>query len=682
MNLDFSTIKLPVEKQLKEMSKGQLFKVDVDKDTLWDTYINSFPEGTNPIFRERTVHDCNCCKNFIRNVGDVVSIIDGRVISIWDIPKINNAYDNVVEALRNLVHSAKIKSPWLTTEKQYGSKNNVDNYDLNISWSHFYVDVPKACVFKDASTYASRIEGTYSVFLRGMREFKDSAIEQTIELCESSLYRGEEFLPLVRDFYALKQEFGEYSGDLETFCWDNIQNYAGRIRNTAIGTLLQDLSEGKDLEYAVTAFETKVAPENYKRTSAIVTPRMIKDAQKTMQDAGLLSALNRRHAIETDITVNNVIFADRQAKAAMNGDVFDTLLEKTAETIKKADLVKVPSISIEAFLSSILPNSASLELLIENSHTRNFMTLIAPEDFEAPLLFKWGNPFSWAYNGDITDASSVREKVKDAGGNVSGPLRFSINWAEDDWASDNSDLDAWASEPGGVSIGFSSKYRKDRYDSKRSPCSGQLDIDVISPNRFNHKNIVENIVYTDKKKLKPGTYKFWVNQYNYHNSQGFKAEVEMDGEIFSYTYDRPVKGNVHVAEVTIAKDGSMDIKHLIPHTSISKNVWEITTQQFHRVSMLMHSPNHWDGEQTGNRHYFFLIDGCKNPEPVRGYFNEYLRTDLNKHRKVFELLGNKTKIPAAEKQLSGIGLSSTRNDRIYVRANLYGQKKIMEVTFN
>lgn len=680
MNLDFSTIKYPVEQQLKEMSKGQLFKVDVDKDVLWATYINSFSDEANPMFRERTSHDCNADKNFIKNVGGVVSINEGKITAIWDIPEIGNAYDDVVKALSTLVHNAPIRSPWFTTERTYGSKANVDNYDPNIIWDHFYCKVPANCIFEDAGARIGRYQNTYGVMLRGLSELTDSAVEQVIDLCKSTLYRGEEFLPAVQAFYKLKQGFYDYPENRERYCWENINEPAGRIRNTAIGTLLQDLSERKDLEFAVNAFETKVAPENYKRTSAIATPRMIKDAQKTMKEEGLLTALNRRHATEEDLTINNVIFADRQAKAAMEGDVFDDLLEKTGEKVKKEHLAKAPSVDIEMFLACVLPNSSSLELLIENSHARNFMSLVAPQDFEAPLLFKWGNPFSWAYNGDITDATSVRERVKEAGGNISGPLRFSINWAEDGWIEDESDLDAWASEPGSL-IGFSTSFRKEGGRGLRSPCSGQLDIDIMNPSGHNHKNIVENIVYTDKKKLKPGTYKFWVNQYSARGSQGFKAEVEMDGKIFSYIYDQPVRGNVYVAEVTIAKDGSMSIKHLLPHTNISKDVWGITSQQFHRVSMLMHSPNHWDGEQTGNRHYFFMIDGCKNPDPVRGYFNEYLRTDLNKHRKVFEVLGSKTKIEPVNDQLSGIGLSSTRKDKIYVRVNIDDQTKIMEVIF-
>ena len=65
---DFEVFSSKVHAQFTEMSKDELYTVDISGDTLYELYLSAFPEGTNPIYKERTEHDCSCCKNFIRNI--------------------------------------------------------------------------------------------------------------------------------------------------------------------------------------------------------------------------------------------------------------------------------------------------------------------------------------------------------------------------------------------------------------------------------------------------------------------------------------------------------------------------------------------------------------------------------------------------------------------------------------
>ena len=71
---NFMKFKEAIQRNFEEMSKDatHLFEVDLDKDELWNTYLASFPEGSNPIYRKRTWHDCGCCRQFINNIGAVV----------------------------------------------------------------------------------------------------------------------------------------------------------------------------------------------------------------------------------------------------------------------------------------------------------------------------------------------------------------------------------------------------------------------------------------------------------------------------------------------------------------------------------------------------------------------------------------------------------------------------------
>ena len=94
----------------------------------------------------------------------------------------------------------------------------------------------------------------------------------------------------------------------------------------------------------------------------------------------------------------------------------------------------------------------------------------------------------------------------------------------------------------------------------------------------------------------------------------------------------------------------------------------------------MLSPNFWDGERSGNKHWFFILEGCINPDKSRGFYNEFLRYDLKEHAKALELLSSKLKTPHTDKQLSGLGFSSTLPNTLLCKVT--GKySKVYEIVF-
>ena len=83
----------------------------------------------------------------------------------------------------------------------------------------------------------------------------------------------------------------------------------------------------------------------------------------------------------------------------------------------------------------------------------------------------------------------------------------------------------------------------------------------------------------------------------------------------------------------------------------------------------MHSPNFWDDQQIGNKHTFFMLDDCSNPEPTRGIYNEFLSNELQTHRKAFDLIGEKFKCNPTSGNLSGLGFSHTVQNDFTVKVN-------------
>jgi hypothetical protein len=720
-DVSFNVIKHAVAKQFELMKGHQLFRIDLTGpqgelmdaamrkaftgDKLWETYLAAFPEGTNPVYKERTDHDCQCCKAFIRQMGGVVAIVDDKVVSIWDTWITGTFYDKVTGVMRELVQSAPIDNIFLHTEASVGTEKSfaldVDGLFKNtLTWEHFHLYLPATAVLhKDKiGPRLSDTKAAHDVLKRGLEELTLDAVDTVLELvAQNSLYRGEESKAVLTEFRRLKVAYiavgpaeelalngSEKKERRDFFVWSNIGSFAARIRNTAIGTLLIDLSAGTELEDAVKKFEGSImAPANYKRPTALVSKAMIEKARVKIEELGYTSALERRYATIDDITVNNILFVDRAARPSMSkvfgmpygkgkkftgDDVFDVLAAKVPE--KTAKLDKVEEITIDKFLADVLPKAESLEVMLENRHGGNLVSLIAPVDPGAKTMFKWPNNFSWSYAGDAAD--SIKERVKKAGGKVDGDLRCSLSWFNYD------DLDLHMVEPGGNRIYYAAK--------QSYYTGGHLDVDMNAGGGHSgcgSRSAVENITYPDRKRMPEGTYKLMVNNYaNVENADdGFEVEVEFDGVVHAFSYAKAQRSNetVAVANISFTRKGGFKVEPLLPASTSSKEVWSVQTNTFHKVNVVLLSPNFWDVDSTnsdierslrsgtGNKHYFFMLDGARNADKARGFYNEFLSNELEPHRKTMEMVGARMKTDNSERQLSGVGFSSTQRNSLMVR---------------
>lgn len=668
----FTTLKQALSRQYTAMQKmGQLFVTDVNKDTLYDTYLGSFPEGTNNVYRERREYDCNCCKQFIRAVGGVVAVnSDNSLTSIWDI-NVGGYYQPVVYAMSAYVKSKAIANEFFHFERTAGTDKSYDAHTPGKEWDHFFVKIPDKYFKLGAASAMADSRSNKEVLMRSFEELSLGSAEIVLELIDqNSLYRGTEHKATVQLFVKQKKRYDKLPAEQrDNFCWVLSKELGGssKFRNTVIGTLLSDISEGVELEVAVKKFEAKVAPANYKRPTALITQSMIKKAQQKVEQLGIEDSLHRRYATAEDLTINNVLFADRSAKNSLQGGVFNDLLKETAT--KAPNLDRVQEMSVDDFIENVLPTATTIEMFVENKHSGNFMSVIAPQYPDAPNLMKWGNNFSWTYNGEVTD--SIKERVKAAGGVVDAPLCNRLSWFNGD------DLDLSVIEPNGERIYYASRTHQGT--------GGHLDVDM-NAGRINRKDPVENIYYRSESRIPIGVYEVVVHNFMKRDrvNEGFVVEVDYKGDVTTFEYDKPVKDGERITVCKYRYTGNgIEFLESLPSTSRPKELWNVSTQNWHKVNMIMNSPNHWDGEETGNKHTFFILEGCRNDDPARGFYNELLSNDLTEHRKVFEVLGSKMKTPGGvpdKPQLSGVGFSSTIRNSVTLKVT--GKtNRIINVTF-
>lgn len=634
------------ERFAKMVETGDLFRTNVGADNLWDAYLAAFPEGTNPIFRVRTEHDGSYDRNFIKRVGGVVAINDdGTIQTVWnDYNSLPYPYNEVAATLHELVATSKIDGLFRTKERTAGHKPNFEEIVVGglvtqHMWNHFYVELPRFAISEDAGAIIGQNATNVGVMRRGLTEITMEAIETYKDL-SGSIYRGTEFLPNVMHLRSAKKLWDATpESRKDIVLWANYKDTRLLIKNTAVGTLLVNLSEGMPVEQAVAAFETMVAPTNYRRTTALITPAMVQNAMDKITELGIENALYRRHATLADLNINDVLWADASAKNIMAGSIGDILMQSAVKKAPASD--KAEEISIEDFLSTVLPKATSMEIFVKNELQKNLVNITAAKHVSTVPLFKWGNQFAWSYRGNLTD--SIKENVKAAGGNINADLRVSLAWHNSD------DLDLHCIGPLGHTY-FGNKM-------------GILDVDTNGGGTHNSVNPVENLAFM---RPKDGVYTIDVHQYNARDNNqskpGFTLQVECQGQLYEVTYSPAVKGKIECFQFTM-KNGALHSLKVIDskliHVGQSQKASGIETESFVRVSSALLSPNYWGGKAIGNKHYIFLLEGARTDESVRGIYNEFLTEELNEHRKVFEVLGAKTMIEPEGEQLAGLGFSST-----------------------
>lgn len=676
-------------------TSGKLFRVTLTGQEVWDLYLKSFTKENDPIFRDpnSTVHNCNHCKNFVRRYGNIVSLdADYNITTMFDVT-CDEEYQKTAKALSKAIKSSKILEVFFETfdelnslpyetcnklntvfrlgmdknhkryTKEEAEKFGVVKAEEIKTFNHIHLALPKAFVDMTGNSVES-IMGNFrdakNVFQRGMEEISLDTLNLVKDLIiQGSLLNGDAHLSKIEQIIPFKIEYDKLEASKkDNWCWVKSYKFPfAKFKGELIGTLCSELSEGVELNKACQAWNKRVDPVNYMKATAPITKKQIEEAKIFVEENGYEESFNRRFATMDDIKVTEILHSNVGKNKVKSISMFDKV-KSTSTRHKRSELEGLEEVGIEKFMKDILPGCTMVEALLKNAHEGNMVSLTTANDPESKPIFKWSNNYSWTFNGNLAGKSEIKSAVKNAGGKVDGVLRFSIAWNYN--GKDILDFDAHALEPNGTQIYYGSYKGK----GNQTTMSGMLDVDMIRPT---HEG-VENIVWSNLKKMQDGVYKFWIKNFDGNANTGFKAEVEFNEEIYTYEFNKPVssKQDVQIAEVTL-KGGCFTIKHLLPETASSKEVYGLETNEFHKVNLVCLSPNHWDENKAGNKHYFFMLDNCKSPVSIRSFHNENLIPELLKHRKVMEVLGGINNIDSTDKQLSGLGFNATVRDELIVK---------------
>lgn len=709
--------KLLQEQFNKMQNTCMLFKSSVPGDRLVELYMKGF--GNDPIYLspESSKHRCNCCFNFIRRYGGIVAINQNyEIMTIFDV-QVPSEYAESLRLMKEALVAAPIENIFKETFASLQSlpyekvRRGAKDFALGTAYNgrlytkieelkykgavkdgetrtfhHMHLRVADLFVDNSGSSIESiqaRYRDDKNVFQRLMNEIPVEKMELVKELAaQGSLLNIDSHLPKIDAVLPLAKEYETVPAEKkDNWCWVKSYEFRySRILNDAIGVLLSDVAAGqKNLQEIATAWNRMMDPTNYMKAKSVITKGMIEQAQKFVQENGYEESFTRRMATLDDINVSEILHVNNPS-GIKTVSIFDTLKKDAGSgqvVIKKETL---PEVSIDEFMKTILPGSTSLELYLENRLSGNFVTLTTAADGKqhtSKPIFKWPNNFSWTYNGNLAGKSLITQTVKSKGGFVDAPFRCSIIWNEEGDAP-NTDLDLHCEESCGDHIYYCSHNigkQMARFEASKSRGGGVIDIDVQRPASQTDSGVaVENIFYKDMSKVKNGTYKFYINNYNSGDNKGARAEIFIEGKTYLYEVKHKIQGSrgsdIHLATVHIENGTMKKIEHgkyKVAGEEESIDIYGLKTGQFQKVSLMCLSPNYWTEPGVGNKHYFFMLDGAKSPVPLRSFHNENLKSDLLAHRKVMDVLGDTLKVESTDGQLSGVGFNATVRDEVVLR---------------
>jgi hypothetical protein len=722
-NLKFMEEKLLQEKFNQMAKTGKLFESSVSGDKVWETYLSGFEK--DPIFRDpsSSYHRCNTCKHFFRRYGNIVAINPDtlELITMFDSVDSSSEYKASFELLSKLLKSKPVDSKFAETlsylnEAPYEKiKRGATSYALGLSinskiWTkaeanlygggvvqegetsvfhHFSVTIPASFIDKSGNSI-DQIKGESRSKEQVFRSSLDMISLETLLLVkdlidQDSILDGKSHLWKVDKMISLKKKFDKVSNELRSnWCWLNYDIDIFGFKNELIGKLCLDIQD-EGLEKACLEFNKRVDPANYMKAKSPITKKQIEEAKNFVESNGYLDSFTRRVATIDDIKTDDILhLGDMENTDVRVVSIFDNVKPTRDSISSKFDLKnvnKIPETSIKDFMATVLPNCEEVELYLQNKEEGNLVTITTADKKDSKPIFKWSNNFSWTYKGNLAGKSLIKTAVKNAGGFVDAPFRFSIMWNES--GSDIVDLDAHAIESSGDEIYYASfKNSNKRPGTNTTKMTGQLDIDMIDPEGVG----VENIYWTDLSKLKDGVFKFFIHNYDGNSNPGIKrAEIFFSGDTYQYIVPENIYTNrdAIIAKVHI-KNGKIEkieqSKYLVNTEQVKKTMWGLESNNFYPINLICKSPNRWK-DTVGNLHYFFMIKDCKPDKAVRSFHIENLKDDLVKYRKVMEVLGNTTKVSPAKDELSGLGFDETVRDEVILRIKTKdsNSKKIIRV---
>jgi hypothetical protein len=381
-------------------NNGALFTTDAAD--LFEVFISGFP----PQVQQHYV--CDACYKFVEKFGGVVTINSNGYTSsaIWPrlVPPL---YSQSVDNAKRIVENSKVTGVFFAVGQEWGKPRTGE-------WRHMSVTSGVAefsHAIKSAGQMMAEKREDYKLLHKALKQYPLEAVRQASAITRTdALYRSEKVSGIISWFEGVhKATKTKNKRTRDNLIWLAVATApAGfcHIKQSMIGTLLDDIIAGFSFETISRRFYDKMHPLQYQRPQVAPTVGNIAQAEKVIKRFDAAGSLDRRFARIDEVKLIWKPVEQRERPVRDSEGVFGHLKSKGAYEVRNLDIPPV-TMTWSKFEQTVLQSAEAIEFYVP-SRRDSYTALVTAVNYNAPPILQWDskaqrNPVSWYlyHNGSL-----------------------------------------------------------------------------------------------------------------------------------------------------------------------------------------------------------------------------------------------------------------------------------------
>jgi hypothetical protein len=384
-------------------------------ENLYDLYLAYLP------YEARQHYTCRACEQFFNNYGNLVTIDENGNIhsAIWGVEGTPRFFQSSVRAMKNAVEKSRVNGVFTSDDKMLGHR-------ITNGWTHLHVQLPVNMLNTDPIETAYQVSAQkYQDFImltNALLDYSEDIVRKALTIINSdTLYRSEKVKGVADWFMSVIQSRNGVRNNLNkaNIVWSAAASAPTgytHIRQSMIGTLLDDIRSGLSIESVKSRFKAKVDPMKYQRSQVAPKAGNIAHAERLFMELGYTErTLKRRFARLEELMLE---WSPRQLKIGFKKvgryetggsatGIFSHI--EARDTKKPVEKMNLPETTMtwDKFTRTVLQDALKIEYYVSGKADNYSAITTAMYMDEQPIL-QWDyeaqrNPFAWyLYNGGST----------------------------------------------------------------------------------------------------------------------------------------------------------------------------------------------------------------------------------------------------------------------------------------